>query len=1090
MSGLSENEGGTGHLGLGDDRLSEMQADNARLRALLAEREEELDRLRAAAQVDAQVRKLADSLPVLISYIGADQRYLYNNKAYETWFGRRRGELFGQTLRDALGDMAYESFRPLVEAALAGDRVSTDMPVTYPDGLERHIHVDYVPNRRADGSVAGFYSLVRDITESKRNELALRESEARFRAMADSAPSPVWVTDENGIAFANRALAEFAGRPAEDLLGQGWAEIVHPDDLADVRASRDAAWAGGDINTFDARLRRHDGEWRWFHASLKPRFDEGGRRLGFVGMAADVTDAKRAEAELRESEARCRAMADCAPSPVWVTNAEGIEFVNQAFVEVAGRPAEEVIGGYWMEIIHPDELPEVLAKRAEAWASGSAYGYEARFQRADGEWRWMDVSCRPRFDVAGSLIGYVGLAVDVTEQKRIEAELRESEARFRLMADSAPAPVWVTNDAGIEFANRGLANFTGLSVEALQGDTWMRLAHPDDIEAVQRQRLEAWAARAPYEFEARFRRHDGEWRWLRCTCKPRESDAAMLGYVGLAIDVTEARKAEQELRASEDRLRLATEAAAIGTWDFNPVSGELRWDARCKALFGLPEDAFVDYDVFLAGLHPDDRAHTDAAVQRALDPNGPGDYDIEYRTLGLEDRVERWVAATGRAVFEAGRAVRFIGTILDISERKRAEVLLAQQEEALRDLNASLEARIESAIAERERVEAALRQAQKMEAVGQLTGGIAHDFNNLLTVIGGNLDLAARRLGPAVDPRVRDAIGSAMNGAERAATLTQRLLAFSRRQPLAPKPTDANALLAGMSELLHRTLGERVEVETRLTAGVARIEVDPHQLESAILNLAVNARDAMPEGGRLTIETAAARLDAGKGADGEPIAPGAYVVIAVSDTGMGMNADTLRRAVEPFFTTKEVGKGTGLGLSMVYGFVRQSGGQLQIDSEVGRGTHVRIYLPRLVAEPVEEEQAEAAAAPHGGGDEVILVCEDDEDVRAYTVELLKELGYQVLEAADGAATLNWLRDADQRIDMLFTDVVLPGTRTGADLARDARALRPGLKVLYTTGYARDAIVHEGRLDAGVELITKPFGFADLATRVRDLLDRR
>ena len=954
MVELSEGGGTPSRPGPGTGRRSDLEAENLHLRALLAEREQDVDRLRAAALVDAQIRTVADALPVLISYVDAGQRYRYNNKAYESWFACRRGLLYGLTMAEALGEEAYGVLRPFVEAALAGERVGGEVPLAYPDGVARHIQLEYVPSHGTAGSIAGFYSLVRDISESKRVEVALRESEARFRSMADSAPSPVWVTGEQGVEFVNRTLAEFAGCPPEQLLGLGWTSLIHPDDLAMIVESRKAAWAGEAVDTFDARFRRHDGEWRWFHASVKPRFDADGRRLGFVGMAADITDAKRAETELRESEARFRAMADCAPSPVWVTNADGIEFVNQAYVEAAGRSAEEVIGGFWMKMIHPDDLPITLAKRAEAWETGTAYGYEARFQRADGEWRWMDVSCRPRFDVAGTLVGYVGLAVDVTEQKRAEAELRESEARFRLMADSAPAPVWVTDESGIEFANRGLAEFTGLSVEALRGETWMRLAHPDDIEEVLRRRDHAWQEQSAYAFEARFRRHDGEWRWLRCTCKPRESEDGFRGYVGLAIDITEARQAEQELR----------------------------------------------------------------------------------------------------------------------------------------DLNASLEARIEAAISERERVEEALRQAQKMEAVGQLTGGIAHDFNNLLTVIGGNLDLAARRLGASADPRVVAAIASAMNGADRAATLTQRLLAFSRRQPLAPKPTDPNALLAGMSDLLHRTLGERVEVETRLAAGLARIEVDPHQLESAILNLAVNGRDAMPDGGRLVIETGAARVhDGEKGADGEPIAPGAYIRLSVADTGSGMNDETLRRAVEPFFTTKEVGKGTGLGLSMVYGFVRQSGGQLRIESTEGRGTAVHIYLPRLGAEFLEEGQVEAAPAPRGAGDEVILVCEDDEDVRAYTVELLAELGYRVVEAEDGATTLRWLEDPATRIDLLFTDVVLPGAMSGADLAAAARALRPGLKVLYTTGYARDAIVHEGRLDAGIELIAKPFAFAELAVRVRALLDR-
>jgi signal transduction histidine kinase/ActR/RegA family two-component response regulator len=436
----------------------------------------------------------------------------------------------------------------------------------------------------------------------------------------------------------------------------------------------------------------------------------------------------------------------------------------------------------------------------------------------------------------------------------------------------------------------------------------------------------------------------------------------------------------------------------------------------------------------------------------------------------------------GQAAVAIDNARLFESTQREIGERRRAE-------EALRELNQSLEQRIAAAILERERAEAALRQAQKMEAVGQLTGGIAHDFNNLLTVIGGNLDMAARRLGGSADPRVQRAISSAMVGAERAATLTQRLLAFSRRQPLAPKAIDANALLAGMSELLHRTLGETIQVETRLAAGLPRIEVDPNQLESAILNLAVNARDAMPDGGRLAIETSATQLQGGELWAIDDIVAGPYVSICVSDSGFGMNEDTRRRAVEPFFTTKDVGKGTGLGLSMVYGFVRQSGGHLRIESEEGEGTRIHIFLPRLAVAAIEEEAVEADATPRAGGEETILVCEDDEDVRAYTVDLLGELGYRVLEAHDGASSIRLLRDPEIRVDLLFTDVVLPGGISGATLAEQAREARPGLKILFTTGYARDAIVHEGRLDPGIDLVAKPFKLAELAARVREALDR-
>jgi CheY-like chemotaxis protein len=292
-----------------------------------------------------------------------------------------------------------------------------------------------------------------------------------------------------------------------------------------------------------------------------------------------------------------------------------------------------------------------------------------------------------------------------------------------------------------------------------------------------------------------------------------------------------------------------------------------------------------------------------------------------------------------------------------------------------------------------------------------------------------------------------------------------------------------------MSELLHRALGEQVEVETVLASGLWRVEVDPNQLENAILNLAVNARDAMTAGGKLTIETCNTHLDRGYTASNAEVKPGQYVVICVSDTGAGMDQETVSRAFEPFFTTKEVGKGTGLGLSMVYGFVKQSGGHLKIYSEVGEGTTVKIYLPRLVGGAAEEEEEDEQLAPEGTREETILVCEDDDDVRAYSVEVLRELGYRVLEAHDGPSALRLLERQEGRVDLLFTDVVLPSGMTGAVVAERARAIRPGLKVLFTTGYARNAIVHQGRLDPGVELITKPFSYSDLAGRIRDLLDR-
>jgi signal transduction histidine kinase len=398
---------------------------------------------------------------------------------------------------------------------------------------------------------------------------------------------------------------------------------------------------------------------------------------------------------------------------------------------------------------------------------------------------------------------------------------------------------------------------------------------------------------------------------------------------------------------------------------------------------------------------------------------------------------------------------------------------------------------LRSEMQRRERAEDTLRHVQKIEVLGQLTGGVAHDFNNILQVILASLDAVRRRLardGSVTSGNAGDQLHAAIRSAERAAMLTQQLLAFSRRQPLAPETVDLNRLVRGMSELLRRTLGEIIDIETVLAGGLWPVSVDVSQLESAIVNLAVNARDAMPNGGKLTIETANTFLDEDYASTREEVRPGQYVMLAVTDNGTGMTREILKQAFDPFFTTKEIGQGTGLGLSQVYGFIKQSGGHVNIYSQHGEGTTVKMYLPRL---PAADAGAQAStqredALPSGGG-ELILVVEDDDDVRAATVTMLRDLGYDVREAFDGPAALRLLAQ-DKDIRLLFTDIGLPGGLNGRQLADEARNIRPTLLVLYTTGYARNAVVHHGVLDPGVELIVKPFTYATLAGRVRAMLD--
>jgi PAS domain S-box-containing protein len=398
-------------------------------------------------------------------------------------------------------------------------------------------------------------------------------------------------------------------------------------------------------------------------------------------------------------------------------------------------------------------------------------------------------------------------------------------------------------------------------------------------------------------------------------------------------------------------------------------------------------------------------------------------------------------------------------------------------------------AKVTRDLTERRSIEDQLRQMQKMEAIGQLTGGIAHDFNNMLTVISGNIETLQRRLDHD-DPSNHRFITAALRGVERATTLTHRLLAYSRRQPLDPKPVELNRFIIGMSDLLTRTLGENIKVESVLSGGLWQVSIDPNQVENAVLNLALNARDAMPEGGKLTIETANTHLDEAYAHAHSEVTAGQYVMLAVSDTGVGMTRDIIEKVFEPFFTTKQVGEGTGLGLSQVYGFVKQSGGHIKIYSEPGEGTTVRIYFPRVNAPTIaDEERRRPSRLPELGGNETILVVEDDPDVRSYTTEILRELGYRVLEAHEGDTALSLLA-SERDIKLLFTDIGLPGPFNGRQLADEAAKRRGDIRILFTTGYAQNAIIHHGRLDPGVQLLVKPFSFAGLAAKIRQILDNR
>ncbi|MDB5374992.1 MAG: hypothetical protein JWP04_3634, partial [Belnapia sp.] len=461
-----------------------------------------------------------------------------------------------------------------------------------------------------------------------------------------------------------------------------------------------------------------------------------------------------------------------------------------------------------------------------------------------------------------------------------------------------------------------------------------------------------------------------------------------------------------------------------------------------------------------------------------------------HRTFHAADRSWRWFQSRATPVRDAGnRILEWFGTSTDIDDQVRAREMLARNHEELEAQVAERTAELQSALAslrtemaQRERAEAALRHAQKMDAVGQLTGGIAHDFNNMLQGIGGSLDMVRRRIADGRISEVHRFLDPARQAVDRAAGLTRRLLAFARRQRLEPKPVDSDALVAGMADLIRRTVGPAVRLELHLRDGKARVLCDPGELESALLNLCINARDAMAEGGRLTIDTADVRLSVADAAGQEEVVPGDYVAISVTDTGRGMPAAVVERAFEPFFTTKPLGHGTGLGLSQVYGFVRQSGGLVRLESASGKGTSVRLYLPQHQQVEAVDGPGAAEAPETAGIDQAVLLVDDDDTGRQATAERLRELGYRVLEAADGPAALHLL-DGGVRVDMLVTDVGLPNGMNGRQVAEAVRERRPGVPLLFITGYAGT------ELPPGSEVIDKPFELDTLARRIQAALAR-
>ncbi|MDQ2892028.1 MAG: PAS domain-containing protein [Pseudomonadota bacterium] len=951
---------------------------------------------------------------------------------------------------------------------------------------------------------------------------------------------PMFVAWGRELSFLyNDAYADILGEKHPDALGSRFEDIwleIWPE----ISPLIDSALGGEASYRENLPLIMHRkgfDEQTWFTFSYSPVIDDDGAIAGMYCVCTETTTQVIADKRRASDSRRLRELMQEMPGFIGVMTGPDHRFayVNDEYIAISGsrdylgRPIRDVFPelagqGFFEMLDHVYASGERQVGRAEAVRLAN-----------EAEPRFLDFLCAPMIGHDdGAITGIFVSGYDVTERVHAERALRDSDAYTRLLLDSTSEGFYAVDRDGVTtLCNEAFVRMLGFrSKEEAIGHTLHEVvhhAHPDGSPYAASDcpiYLAASAGKAAFVSGELFFRTDGSSFPVEYRAEPVLRDGSVAGAICTFVDISERQQAQIDL-AEQARVLATlnrTGAALAAELDLDRLIQRVT-DAGLE-LTGAKFGAFF-YNVvdeqsesyMLYAMSGADRSSFDGfGMPRAtavFRPTFQGDGTIRSDDIMADPRYGKTAPHFGLpkghlpvrsylAVPVVSRSGEVIGGLIyghddpgvflerheqliaGIAGQAAIGVDNARLFRATQQLNDTLEERVSERTAELEQAQEALRQAQKMEAVGQLTGGIAHDFNNMLAVVIGSLDLLDRRVGDG-DPRQRRYIDAAAEGARRAALLTQRLLAFSRQQPLKPEPVRPNQLVSGMSDLLRHSLGSDVLLETVLAAGAWRVHADPNQLENVILNLAVNARDAMPGGGKLTIETQNAHIDARYAAQHPGLSPGQYVMIAATDTGAGMPEAVIAKAFDPFFTTKEVGKGTGLGLSQVYGFVKQSGGHVKIYSEVEHGTTIKVYLPRLIGESEElSDVASSRDMPLGDGQEVILVVEDEPSVRAFSIDALTELGYRVLEA-DGAAAALRLIEAHPHIDLMFTDVVMP-EMNGAKLADEVRLRRPDLKILFTTGYTRNAVVHNGVLDPGVNLIGKPFTINELAARVREVLD--
>jgi len=1017
---------------------------------------------------------LGSRFPMFVAF-GPDLVFLYND-AYAEILGDKHPAALGARFRDVWSEI-WPEIGPLIDRALAGAATwSENMPLT----MNRHGYDEptwftfsYAPVRDEAGRVVGLHCACTETTGRVQAEARLREAEARIRALTDHLPGGYVYQLATGLDGADRRFVyvsqgfeRMTGVPAEAVLADPAVayDLILPEYRAGIAEAEAAAIR--DVAHFDveAPMRRPDGTRVWTRIISAPR--RVGDTLVWDGLHLDDTLRRRTEEQLRESERRLRLATESAEIGLWDVDVVADTLFWPARVKAMFGISAEVpvsMADYYAGL-HPEDREATSAAYASALDPARRALYDVEYRtvgKEDGVVRWIAAKGRGIFE-GERCVRVIGTAIDITARKQAEEALRASEAQFRVLSQVLPNFVWATDAAGAaNWFNERVYAYAGREPGTLEGAGWRGIIHPDDQDRVAAEWRAAVRSRADYQSEYRLRRADGTYRWFLARAQPvLAADGTVTRWVGTSTDIDDQKRLMAELVRFNETLeqRVAERTAEHDrVWrnsrDLLAVIGA---DGIFRAVNPAwhtilgHEPAEVVGHSFLDFIWPEDAGPTQAALEAAAAARDLTDFENRYRHKDGTPRLISWrTSVEGDRVYAYGRDVT--------AEKAQAEALRHAEE--------------------------ALRQSQKLEAVGQLTGGVAHDFNNLLTIIRSSVDFL-RRPDLAEERRSRY-LNAVSETVDRAAKLTGQLLAFARRQALKPETLDVGARLRGVADLLDTVTGARITVVTELPDHPCFVRVDLSQFETALVNMAVNARDAMDGAGTLTLRLrCGAALPPIRGHAG---AAGPFAAIALVDTGTGIGPDVLARVFEPFFTTKEVGKGTGLGLSQVFGFAKQSGGDVAVESAPGRGATFTLYLPQVEPESSGGDAAtEAAEIDPGGAGQRVLVVEDNIEVGRFATQILEDLGYATTWAANAEEALDQLGADGATFDVVFSDVVMPGMG-GIELARILRRRMPHLPVVLASGYSH-VLAQEGT--RGFELLHKPYSADQVSRVLRKVIGRR